>query len=244
VSPSLATFLFEVANFLLLAAVLGWLFFRPVRDALERRRAALEEQRREAIRQLAEAERRVAKFEARRREFEDSLRAVRAQVRREAEAEGARIVEAAREQAQREHDLVKAELPALRRSHASALAADAAAAAREVLVRLFQHIEGPDLDLALMRAACRELAGLAKGGDLAPGVCETATPLEGEARDLLSASLGPAAGDFQYRVVPELVAGARIVTRRGLVDASATGLAAHAQQSLLEWIQAEEALGG
>ena len=34
-SPDLATFLFELVNFALLAGGLGWLFFRPVRKALD-----------------------------------------------------------------------------------------------------------------------------------------------------------------------------------------------------------------
>ena len=40
-SPTLTTFLFEAANFLVLAAVLGWLFFKPVRQALADHRAGL-----------------------------------------------------------------------------------------------------------------------------------------------------------------------------------------------------------
>ena len=32
---SLTSFIFEIANFLLLAAILGWVFFKPVRSALE-----------------------------------------------------------------------------------------------------------------------------------------------------------------------------------------------------------------
>jgi hypothetical protein len=38
VSASWVTFAFEAANFLLLTALLAWLFFRPLRAALERRR--------------------------------------------------------------------------------------------------------------------------------------------------------------------------------------------------------------
>ena len=39
-SPRAVTFAFETANFLILAGLLSWFFFRPVRGALERRRAA------------------------------------------------------------------------------------------------------------------------------------------------------------------------------------------------------------
>ena len=39
-SPELTNFLFEAANVLTLAAVLGWLFFEPVRAQLDKERAA------------------------------------------------------------------------------------------------------------------------------------------------------------------------------------------------------------
>ena len=38
-NETLATFLFEVANFLVLAVVLAWLFFNPVRKVLADRQA-------------------------------------------------------------------------------------------------------------------------------------------------------------------------------------------------------------
>jgi F0F1-type ATP synthase membrane subunit b/b' len=81
VSPTWSTFLFEMANFLLLAAVLGWLFFRPVRDALEKRRAGLEAEDREAAEKLAEAERLRAEAADRRSELEASLATLRASAR-------------------------------------------------------------------------------------------------------------------------------------------------------------------
>ena len=39
-SPTLSTFLFELTNFLLLAGLLGWLLFKPVRNALQERQAS------------------------------------------------------------------------------------------------------------------------------------------------------------------------------------------------------------
>ena len=56
VSPTLTTFLFEAANFLVLAAVLGWLFFKPVRQALVDHREKFESDNRKATQKLAEAE--------------------------------------------------------------------------------------------------------------------------------------------------------------------------------------------
>jgi len=67
VSPSLTTFLFEAVNFVVLTGVLGWLFFRPVQAAIERRRADLEAERRQADHIRAEAEHRLVEVADRRR---------------------------------------------------------------------------------------------------------------------------------------------------------------------------------
>ena len=86
-SASWVTFLFEAANFLLLAALLGWLFFRPVREVLERRRSELESEQRAAADARAEAERALGEARSRRAELEGSLEELRERVQREAEAE-------------------------------------------------------------------------------------------------------------------------------------------------------------
>jgi F-type H+-transporting ATPase subunit b len=190
VSPSWVTFLFEAANFLLLAALLGWAFFRPVRAALERRRASLEAEEREAAEKLVEAERALAEAAARRSEFEGSLASLRERVREEAERERARLLDAAREQAQRERETLKTELAALRRGQARRVASDAAAAAREIVVRLLERIAGPDLEQALVEAASRELAKLASAGSVAPVIVESAGALASTVRDSLAQVAG------------------------------------------------------
>jgi F0F1-type ATP synthase membrane subunit b/b' len=239
VSPSWVTFLFEAANFLLLAALLGWAFFRPVRAALERRRAGLEAEEREAARKLAEAERALAEAAARRSELEGSLASLRERVREEAERERSRLLDAAREQAQRERETLKTELAALRRGQARQVASDAAAAAREIVLRLLERIEGPDLEQALVEAAGDELAKLAAAGAVAPVIVESAGALAPELRDSLAQAAGISTSEMSARVVPELGAGVRILTARGLIDASAAGLAAHAERALVAQFDAE-----
>ncbi|NJN47909.1 MAG: hypothetical protein HC808_17125, partial [Candidatus Competibacteraceae bacterium] len=49
----MATFLFEAANFLVLAGVLGWLFFKPVRQALIDRQVKFEADAVQAAEKLA-----------------------------------------------------------------------------------------------------------------------------------------------------------------------------------------------
>jgi F0F1-type ATP synthase membrane subunit b/b' len=243
VSPSLTTFLFEAANFVALAAVLGWVFFRPVQAAIERRRGSLEAERREADRMRADAERRLAEVETRRREIEVGLEPLRTEARREAERQAAAIVEAARQQAGEERARLEHELAALRREHARTLARDAAAAARILVTRLLAEIGGPDVDTALARAACERLAALPEAKRAGSVEVQTARPLDAETRARFQEVAGPAA-TVKDRVVPELGAGVRVITPAGLVDASASGLAAWAEQELVARILPDEKSGG
>jgi len=240
VSPTLATFLFEAANFLVLAAVLGWLFFRPIQNALENRRAELEAERRQAADNLAEADRRLAEIETQRRQFTASLDSLRVQAQEQAEREAERIMAGTRAEGQHERERMTAELAALRRAHARTAARDAAAAAREVVVRLLAHIGGPDLEPALVHAACRELRTLAGRAHLAPALVEASRPLHDQTRALLAEALGCQPSEVRDRVVPELVGGVRVITKAGLVDASVAGLAAFAERALLARIGREE----
>ena len=85
-------------------------------------------------------------------------------------------------------------------------------------------LPGPSLDLALVRAATRELASLPPAA-LRSGLVEVARPLEPEARSLLGGALGVS---FEARVVEELGAGVRVTTSAGQVDATASALARRA----------------
>jgi F-type H+-transporting ATPase subunit b len=241
VSATWVTFLFEAANFLLLAAVLGWLFFRPVRDALERRRSQIEEEQSAAAGARAEAERALREARARRAELEGSLAELRQRAEREAEKERERLVDAARAEAQRERDTLKADLLSLRRAQAHALARDAAFASREILVRLLAQLGGPDLEAALLEAACRQLEKLRSSGPLAPIVIESARPLDAAALASLAEAAGVSAADANHRDDPELVAGVRVLTARGLVDVSAKGLAAQVESLLVGQLDRESA---
>jgi F0F1-type ATP synthase membrane subunit b/b' len=240
VSPTAVTFLFEAANFLVLAVVLGWLFFRPIQNALENRRAELEGERRQAADKLAEADRRLAEIEAERRQFTASLDSLRVQAQEQAERAAERIMAGARAEGQHERERMTIELAALRRAHARTAARDAVAAAREVVVRLLAHIGGPDLEPALVRAACHELRALAGRARLAPALVEASQSLDNQTRALLAEALDCQPSDVHDRVVPELIGGVRVITNAGLVDASVAGLAAFAERALLARIDREE----
>lgn len=236
-SASWVTFVFEAANFVLLAAVLGWLFFRPVREALERRRQELENERRAAAeaRQQAEQERQGAA--SRRSELDRSVAEVRDRARREAEQEKQGILAEARAQIRREREAVAKELMVARGAGARDRSRDAAFAAREIVARLLQELEGPELEKMLLAAASRQLADLHSSGSLTPLVVESASALDGAAVAALAEAAGAGQPDLTCRVDPELIAGVRILTARGLVDVSVAGLASEAERLLLSHLE-------
>jgi F-type H+-transporting ATPase subunit b len=242
VSAGWITFAFETANFLLLAAALGWLFFRPVRAALERRRDEIAEEQRaaSAAREQAESDRRAEA--ERRRAAEAELSALRERLAREAEAEKQALLAEGRAAIAREHARAEQELVALRRAQTRVLARDAVAAAHEIVRRLLAALKAPSLDELLIESACRDLRTLRAGGALTPIVIESAEPLGPALEVRLRAAAE--ADQASLRVDPSLIAGVRIISARGLVDASAAGLAAQAERLLVARIEAEEPRDG
>lgn len=237
-SASWVTFAFELANFLVLAFALGWLFFRPVRAALERRRSEIEAERRSAEKAHQQAESELSQAAARRAELEARLDELRERLRREAEVEKQALLESARAQIERERERSEQELLGLRRAQARESARDAAYAAGEIVRALLGRLKGPELEELLLAAACRELEALRAGGRLAPLVIESAAPLAAATRARLLAAAGSAGAETSERMVPDLIAGLRVVTVRGLVDLSVAGAASRIEQLLAGRIEA------
>ena len=235
-APPVASFLFEVVNFVVLVAALGWLFFRPVRASLEAERD-----------RRAEAERAVAELRAQAETLGKEVRAAWEEHERETERRGAEILTAAEREASRvreesreaveaERRTVERELAAGRRAHASALAGAIGRIAAASVRRLLESLDGPSLDLALVRGACEELRALPRAVREVATV-EAARPLGPEGRCALHDVLGPT---FTERAVAELGAGVRVTTGAGQVDASALALARRAAQDIAAVAAGEE----
>jgi F0F1-type ATP synthase membrane subunit b/b' len=240
VSPALTTFLFEAANFLILAGVVGWFAFHPVRRALEQRRAEQLRQAQDAARQLAEARQLKQEIAERRDGLQQELDALRAHARSAAEQQAADIRAAARSAADQERVTAAERLVELQRQQVDRLAATVAATTRNSIELLLKQIDGPDLEQSLVTAACRQLPELVRDGNGEVAV-ESAAPLTGEFRKQIEAALGPPSTHVTYRVRPELGAGVRVQTNAGLVDVSAGALARFAEQKLLQEFAAESA---
>jgi F0F1-type ATP synthase membrane subunit b/b' len=233
VSPSLTTFIFETANFVALAALLAWLFFKPVRSAIETQRLNIRTQEEEAARKLSEAEQIRQEIDSQRRQLNTELERMRAESRTTAKQESDALLAATRAQLERERTVLQRDMLNLEKSQITRLAGVLASAAHATIKRFFEQLEGPELEQLLLKSACRELTLLAAHA-LGPVTIECATSLDTEAQQTIALAMGAHQTTMDVRVVPELVAGVRIATQQGLIDASVTGLARFAEQVLID----------
>jgi F0F1-type ATP synthase membrane subunit b/b' len=238
VSPTLANFLFEAANFLVLAAGLGWLLFKPVRRALAAESARHAQIAADAERARAEAAALAQDARKTRDSAMQQADAERAEIIAAAQREAARMLEETRAAQAAERQNFARELEASRRAQGIAMADTLGRIATAAVAKLLSTIDAPALDVALARAAASELSGLSLPVR-ASAVVESARPLAAEARRALEDLLGPT---FEARIVPDLGAGVRVTTVGGQVDASALSIAREAARSVGA-VHAEHALG-
>lgn len=238
-SPTLTTFLFEAANFLVLAGVLAWLFFRPVRESLEHRRAQQQKQADEAAEKLAEAEQMQSEIEQKLTSLEQELEQRREQSQAAAQQQATQILHDARETARRETEVAKRRLSHLERSQTEHLARVIAETTGVTIGHLLRQIDQPDLNHVLTAAACREIRSF-DGDSLAPVRIESARPLDQADRDALLAVLGSAGESAEFHVIEDLGMGLRVSTNRGLVDASSAGLSTFAQHQLVSQLASSD----
>ena len=227
-SPMLADFLFEAVNFLLLAAALGWILFKPVRRALDVERERHEKEDQETKRLRAEAESLAEKARAARQEVDDELKERREEILAAAREEASGLLEEARKRQRNERQVLEQQLNATRESEALALAETVGRVAAEAVRQLLEVVSGPSLDTALVRAACAELEEVPVELRRS-ALVESARALDSETKKLLEQTLGHA---FEERVVGELGAGVRVTTRGGQIDATAISIARRAGRTV------------
>jgi F0F1-type ATP synthase membrane subunit b/b' len=236
-SPAVATFAFELVNFLLLSALLGWLLFKPIRAHLESRRDAITQQ----SQQLADREDAISKgradLEQRVAAFDASVQHTRQERLEAADREADAIVARAREAAAHEQDRVKQTLGHVEREQLDRLADALAVAGRESVAALLARFGMPDLDAGLVHAASREVAAMS-AGSLGNVRVESAHELDADARAELTTAIGERCSSLEFNVAPALGAGVRITTASGLIDASARGIGAEAERRLKDALTA------
>ena len=230
-NDSLWTFAFEIANFVALAAVLAWLFFKPVRKALADQQAKASTLEEDAAQKLADAESLQQDIKSQRDALAGELEAMRIESRQVAKQEAEQIPAESRAHAERERAALNRDALHIERAQMAKIAEAVACATHSTMKRFLQQMDGPELEQTLIKAACRELQAFSSSS-LAPVTIESAAPLDDDVRRLINASLGAAAQSTDFRVVPDLQGGLRISTAHGLIEASVTGLVNFAKQSL------------
>jgi F-type H+-transporting ATPase subunit b len=235
VSPTLTTFLFEAANFLLLAGLLGWLFFQPVRRMLAEQRERIDAAEHEAQQRLAEAEKVRAEIEQQKKSLHEEFDKRRADELEAAQKKAQQIVEQAQAAAAREREAQSRQAAQMAETQAARLERAATTAAAEVVSRMLRQIEGPDLQSALLQAACRQLRAQ-QPEQLGVLRVESAAALSPAERAQVEDAAGIANGDadrrIQWHVSRDLGPGVRIVTKAGVIDATADGLSHFALRAL------------
>lgn len=232
-SPTLTTFFIELLNFLLLVALVWWLLFKPVRSALQARQMAEKQRADEVTTRAIEAERLQVELERRHRTFEEDMVELRKQHVASAEREAVAVVTRAREAAARERESVQRVLGHLERAEIERLAAAVATVTRESVARLLTTLDGVELQTVLLRAICHQIETF---GSRSLGVVlvESARALDGHEETAIRTALDGHHTSAEFRVTPQLRAGIRVTTAEGLIDASAIGIAAHAEATLVD----------
>ncbi|MCA9214102.1 MAG: ATP synthase F0 subunit B [Planctomycetales bacterium] len=232
-SPTVTTFLFEAANFLALAAAMGWLFFKPVRQALLDRQAKFESDNLQATQKLADAEKVQNEANAIRANLQTELNGLRASELEAARRQADKILTEARSVAQREREMSQRQAARISETQRDTLAEVAAVAAAETIGRFLTQIGGPNLQSALIESACQQLRSLSHDS-LAPVTVESTQPLLPERVASIKNALGPAGEAAEFRTVENLGDGIRVSTGEGLIDATVKGLVQYASQSLVK----------
>lgn len=236
--PELANFLFEAANFSVLAVALGWLLFRPVRAALDGERERHAATERAAAEKQAAAEAQAAEARTARAAVEQAQLAARAEAAAEAAREVARARAAAEQDRAAARKALDRSLAESRAAHLRALAEDVGRVAAAAVERLLERIDGPALEAGLIQSALGELQAAEAR---APALVESARPLGVEAERLLASALGQ---PLERRVHPGLGAGVRITAGGVRVDATARGIAMRAAEEVAIELRALEAPAG
>lgn len=231
-SPTLTTFLYEAANFLVLATVLGWLFFKPVRQALADRQAKFESESRLAAQKLYEAEKVQQEINAKRARLQAELKEQRTREVTAARKQADQLLDEARMAAQREREVTRRQAARMSETQQDTWAQVAAAAAGATVGRLLEQIGGPDLQSALIEAACQQLRSFPKDA-ISPVKIESTQCLSDSQVAKLKDALGSAADAAEFRTADGLGTGIRISTGKGLIDATTSGLTQFARQSLV-----------
>lgn len=222
------TLVLQAVNFLVLVWLLHHFLYRPVLDAIDRRRAAESRALEDAAESQRAAEAERARWQAEQARLETEREALRQTAERTAAARAHEVVQEARREADRliahGRDLLEGERGAL----ATEVRQEASRVARQLAERLLRDVApdvGPEpflerLDQHLAALPDDERQALTEATEPAPLRLLIAPAMPQAAREVwtrrLSQRLGGAA--VEISVAPELIAGARLLCPATVID--------------------------
>lgn len=217
------TFALEIINFLVLVWILQRLLYRPVMNAIARRRTAIETTLAQAQAAEARAQALQQQYEGRLAASQAEKAAARSQLGREIEAERERMLEALRGEIAREREKREARERQAMQDARRRLQEEAHRAAAAFAARLLERLSGSGLTAAICALAVEDLASLPR--DKAQALraalerqsmrakATSAHPLGAAERTALAGAMERLAGgplSMEFGVDPSLVAGLSI----------------------------------
>jgi F-type H+-transporting ATPase subunit b len=230
-----STFVFEVINFLVLAYVLQRVLYRPLHDAIDRRRDEIDRREAETERALRDAQAREHKVDEQLAAIQSQRQDLLAKARQEADVERQRLLSDAAKETSRQAATAREALKRERSDALHSLQEDVVQEAVALAERLLRDASGDDLDSRLASRVAdtvrslpeEERASVTRSwnrGDTA--TLEAAHDLPAEAvskvRDALSETLGEDVS-LQVLRVTELQSGVRLRLDGHVWDASLAG---------------------
>ncbi|MBT3379165.1 MAG: hypothetical protein HN742_13450 [Lentisphaerae bacterium] len=218
---TLTGFVFAIVNFLILAALLYKFLHKPLLDVLEKRRAAIEGAQRKAREAQEAAEKLKQDCDARLAGMEEERDELLAAARRDAATARDNLLEAARNEAERELAGLKRDWDRREREAADALQGALVETSLELVRQILQRLTDANVERKLLDALLAELVQL-KDSDHSPAdlfAADTAvrvvsaTPLSDGDRTRVSdtiTGLADAPPTINFSEDASLIAGARV----------------------------------
>jgi F0F1-type ATP synthase membrane subunit b/b' len=232
-SESMVTFIYELANFVIFVALLGWLFVKPIREFLDdqtARNVAAEKQARE---NLAESESLREQLSQQRARFAEEAEQHRQSILQESRREAQMLLDESKRQIADQQEQLRREARKIRQGQLSELSDMVALATSHAVAHLLSQIDGPQLESALVESACRQLQANQPGPEETI-IIECAEEPGTELREQIAQAAGrtSANGSLQCRIASDLIGGIRIRTSSGMIDHSIAGLSQFVEQVL------------
>lgn len=234
-SESVATFLFEIANFVAFVALLGWLFVKPVRKYLDEQSARDAEARQAAQQQLEKARSLRRQAEQQLQQLAEELEQRRRAAAEEASEEAENRIHAVEQEIAQRREQFQRELERDRQAGHAELATQIARATGLAVSRLLEELDTAGLNGALVASACEKLVHASPDSHpRGSWVVESAQELSSEDRKRFQQAVDPTAEpvSLEFRVNRQLLGGVRVLGPDGMVDHSIAGLAEYIRREM------------